>query len=251
MTDFAAHPDDDDEPDDGALPPSTGGVLAYVVGPVHGQLNLLRDLTAILVTDALAAKPRGRPTIVFLGDYLGAGLGAPEVLAFLIDLKSRPIFEVHALQGRRDRALLNFLDDPSAEAAWMELDGGAILRAYKVPIPAAGSDLEAWTAAADQFRAALPVSHLAFLKSLETLVSIGDYAFVHGGLRPPPAGRGGALGEIQWIRGSPFVQGYRFEQAADAGVRERPSHGGALTGELFALRLKDARQTVFQAVVAG
>jgi serine/threonine protein phosphatase 1 len=249
MADPTAQPDDDDKADDGGRPPSTGGVLAYVVGPVHGQVDLLRELTAILVSDALVAKPAVRPTLVFLGDYLGAGGQGPQVLAFILDLKSRPIFEVHALQGRRDRALLNFLDQPSADSAWLSQDGEAILRAYDIPQPTADAEPEAWLTAAARFRTALPADHLAFLKSLETLVSIGDYAFVHGGLRP--AGRGGALSEIQWIRGSPFAQNYYFEQAANKAVRQKPVPDDALTSELFALRIHGIRQTIFQAAPTG
>jgi serine/threonine protein phosphatase 1 len=247
MANRTAQPDNDDAAERGedtGSPPSTGGALAYVVGPVRGQLDLLRELVAILVNDVLAAKPRSRPQLIFMGDYLGGGSGAPEVLAFILDLKTRPIFEVHALQGRADRALLNFFEWPAADAPWMALDGEAILKTYQIVSPAARADPEDWTSAADQLRAALPPAHLTFLKGLETLVSVGDYAFVHGGLRPEPSGADGTLEEIQWIRGGPFRQGYTVEHANPRGVRQKT---GSLRGEVFALRIQDTRQVVFQA----
>jgi serine/threonine protein phosphatase 1 len=248
MANPTADPDDDDDAGSGedlGSPPSTGGALAYVIGPVHGQLGLLRDLVAILVADALAAKPTRRPQLIFMGDYLGGGSGAPGVLAFILDLKTRPIFKVHALQGRDDRALLNFLEWPAADARWMvEGDGAAVLQSFGIAAPSPRANAFAWNDAAEAFRAVLPEDHLVLLKSLETLVSIGDYAFVHGGLRPEPAGRNGALEEIQWIRGSPFRQGYTVEHANPKGVRPKT---GALQNELFALRIQDTRQVIFQA----
>lgn len=247
MANPTAQPDNDDaarSDEDAGSRPSAGEALAYVIGPIRGQLDLLRGLVAILVADALDAQPANRPQLIFMGDYLGGGPAASETLDFILDLKNRPIFDLHALQGRADRALLNFLEGPTADAPWMALDGEAILKAHQIAVPADPADSEAWVQAAGQFRAALPPAHLAFLKNLETLVSVGDYAFVHGGLRPEPSGRHGALEEIQWIRGGPFRQGYTVEHASPKGVRQRT---GSLHGEVFALRIQDTRQVVFQA----
>ena len=248
MANRTAEPDNDDAGEGGediTSPPSTGGALAYVVGPIRGQLHLLRELVAILVADALAAKPTGRPRLIFMGDYLGGGPGAPGVLAFILDLKTRPIFEVHTLQGRDDRALLNFLEGPAADARWIiDGDGDAVLKSFGVTPPSARANAFAWNDAAEAFRAVLPEGQLGFMKSLETLVYVGDYAFVHGGLRPEPTGRNGALEEIQWIRGGPFRQGYTVEHASPRGVRPKT---GALQNQLFALRIQDTRQVVFQA----
>ncbi len=149
------------------------------------------------------------------------------------------------MQGRDDRALVNFLEWPAADARWIvEADGAAVLHAFGVTAPSARANAFAWNDAAEAFRAVLPEGHLVLLRSLETLVSIGDYAFVHGGLRPEPIGRNGALGEIQWIRGGPFRQDYAIEHANPKGVRPKT---GALQNELFALRIEDTRQVVFQA----
>jgi len=219
---------------------TTGGALAYVIGPIRGRLAPLRDLIAQLLADALAAKPAAKPHLIFLGDYLGAAAGSAEVVAFILDLKTRPIFQVHALQGRSDRALTNFLEFPAADAPWIvEGDGAAILQSVGVTAPSPRANVFAWNDAADALRAVMPQDSLAFLRKLETLVSVGDYAFVHGGLRPELAeDQVGGAGEIQWIRGSPFRQDYTMGQAKG---RPRTGAGPALYG----LRLQDTRQAIF------
>jgi serine/threonine protein phosphatase 1 len=50
--------------------------------------------------------------------------------------------------------------------------------------PAPNANALAWKNAADALRAAMPQTHVRFLSQLRLYVRLGDYLFVHAGLRP-------------------------------------------------------------------
>jgi serine/threonine protein phosphatase 1 len=61
-----------------------------------------------------------------------------------------------------------------------------------------GADLEALPAV---LKAAMPAAHLEFLKGLPYSHTIGDYFFVHAGIRPGVAIPQQAPEDMMWIRG--------------------------------------------------
>ena len=64
---------------------------------------------------------------------------------------------------------------------------------------------EAWRDCADALLKALPPSHLAFLSHLRLHVTVGDYCFVHAGIRPGIAFAEQDEEDLLWIRGD-FLQ---------------------------------------------
>ena len=93
-------------------PPSTGGRLAYAVGDVHGRLDALQPLLVSLAKDAAESAPGEKPLLIFLGDYVDRGPDTRGVLDRLLDRRLADAFEVHALKGNHEHALLRFLTDP-------------------------------------------------------------------------------------------------------------------------------------------
>src|SRR6202012_321466 len=67
-------------------------------------------------------------------------------------------------------------------------------------MPPRFDDEAAFAAARDQFAAALPASHLRFLQNLQYSARIGDYFFVHAGVRPGVDLEKQAPQDLLWIR---------------------------------------------------
>jgi serine/threonine protein phosphatase 1 len=110
-----------------------------------------------------------------------------------------------------------------------------------------GASANAWRSA---FAEALPSTHLAFFKTLELSLSVGDYLFVHAGLRPgvPLSAQGES--DLIWIRGPFLDHAGSFDQIVVHGHTPgdepvvRPNRIGIDTGAFFTGRLTALRLEV-------
>lgn len=241
--------------------PSTGGELVYAVGDVHGCYEQMKALLARITRDA-AAEARGRrPILIFLGDYVDRGPQSNQVLEALVWLARRPEFELHALKGNHEQGLLQFIAQPAGAGAWLRWGGAQTLEAYGVPAPQPDDPAEALAAARDELLERMPASHLWRLQTLETLVCVGDYAFVHAGVRPGVALAAQAEDDLLWIR-QPFldapgphekvvVHGHTWLDARPQLHDHRIGldTGAYATGVLTAIRLDGAARQVLQTQV--
>ncbi|MDP3659461.1 metallophosphoesterase family protein [Phenylobacterium sp.] len=181
-------------------PPNTGGRLIYAVGDVHGRLDVLEPLIAEIAADAARSRPAHKPLLIFLGDYVDRGDASAGVIDLILRLQADNAFEVVALKGNHEEALFQFLDDPSFGPLWIEHGGGPTLASYGAPAPVGRGDAESWMRTRDAFAAALPDDHRRFLESLELIVTVGDYAFVHAGVRPGAPLERQTEHDLLWIR---------------------------------------------------
>lgn len=174
---------------------------AYAVGDIHGQIGQLRQALAWIIAQAQAQAVQGlTPQVVFLGDYVDRGDDSRAVLEELTDLEAtHPGIDWIFLAGNHEAALLGFLDDPLAHAPWLEFGGVATLLSYGIH-PPAEAGARALHQVRDQLAQALPSTHLAFLKRLRPHHQLGDYVFVHAGLRPGFAWKRQSVEDMLWIR---------------------------------------------------
>lgn len=244
-----------------AASPALEGELVYAVGDVHGSYALLKRLLAAIVADHREADDKRRPLLVFCGDYVDRGPQSAEVLEALVQLQRRPDVTVNALRGNHEQAMLDFIEDPVRCAAWLSFGGARTLQSYGVRPPAAQADTKAHLQARDQLLTRMPAAHLRFLEALPLALELGDYYFVHAGVRP---GVPLALQDSQdllWIR-KPFLDTDRpFEKIIVHGhswtddnpiVREHTislDTGAYATGVLSAVRLGLGPPKVIQAVL--
>ena len=155
--------------------------------------------------------------------------------------------------------MLRFLGDPEAGAAWLRFGGRETLASYGVAAPEADAEGEALRAARDALLSRMPASHLSLLNELALMVVVGDYAFVHAGVRPgAPLGRQ-AEADLLWIRGPfldcdrPFerviVHGHTWLDGEPQllGHRIGVDTGAYATGVLTAVRLYGEDQRPMQA----
>jgi serine/threonine protein phosphatase 1 len=236
---------------------STGGRLVYAVGDIHGYSRQLDALLGLIAEDAARSAPAERPLVVFVGDYVDRGPDSPGVIDRILTLEAEGRFEVVCLMGNHEDALLRFLVDPTYAPSWIGNWGEATLRAYGVapPLLANAATCEAAQAA---FRQAFPPAHRAFLGRLRISLTVGDYLFVHAGVRPGVALEAQAERDLIWIRyeflgsdadfGKVVVHGHTPEQQPVArSNRINIDTGVYFTGLLTAIRLEGESRRVIQA----
>jgi serine/threonine protein phosphatase 1 len=176
------------------------GLRAYAVGDIHGRFDLLERLYGQIRRD-LQEEPPTRSVEIFLGDYLDRGEQSCQVVEWMISAEPACDDRI-CLLGNHEDMLLQALADPSAMQHWLRNGGLETVLSYK-PIPRhimAGMTL---SKAHAEFRAAMPDTHLGFLRGLRRSAELGDYLFVHAGLRPGRTVEGQDPEDLIWIR-EPF-----------------------------------------------
>lgn len=174
------------------------GRTVYAIGDIHGCATLLDRLLDTICQDA-AARGAASFDIIFLGDLIDRGPESAQVIDRCIDLAiggATPRF----LIGNHEEMMLKALDG-SLEALrfWMKNGGVEAMASYGVPdhmLAARGDDILA------DFATRIPARHLRFLRKLENSIAIGDYLFVHAGVRPGIELERQSAADLRWIRDS-------------------------------------------------
>lgn len=152
------------------LPP---GERIYAIGDVHGCLDKLQALHAVVRAD-LKAYPIARPLLIHLGDYIDRGPDSAGVVRYLMAPTDLPP-TINLMGNHEDTALAALDGEGAACADWMAYGGEAALRSWGLD-PAAPRDT--WR---------IPDAELAWMRALPVYHRAGGYIFVHAGLRPNTA----------------------------------------------------------------
>ena len=150
-------------------------------------------------TAASATMPRPHPSGAAWSCTLATtSTGVPDSRGVLDSVANGPGagFDTLHLKGNHEDLLLRFLDDPGLADVWLANGGDATLASY-------GVDVSPWdtpTRVRDRFAAALPVQHRRFFSALRLHATIGDYFFVHAGVRPGIALDAQQTDDMLWIR---------------------------------------------------
>jgi serine/threonine protein phosphatase 1 len=157
-----------------------GGVRVYAVGDVHGRADLLAQLLSQI--DAhVVQNPVLRPIEVFVGDYVDRGLNSRGVIDLLISRRNS--HETILLKGNHEKYIFDFLRDPKTWNRWRQYGGLETLLSYGLR-PQTESNSTDQEELARTFADRLPREHLLFLSCLETSFTLGDFFFVHAGVKP-------------------------------------------------------------------
>ncbi len=179
------------------LPP---GRRLYVIGDIHGTLDLLDDILIRIENDLVARPPKGTIGVIGLGDYVDRGPSSAGVLARLAEFEPDG-FDVIFLKGNHELMLLQFLDDPvAAWPGWSNCGGEQTLRSYGVEPPDFRADAKALRAASARLAKALPDEVALWLRTLGLSHREGDYLFVHAGIRPGVELDDQRENDLLWIR---------------------------------------------------
>jgi serine/threonine protein phosphatase 1 len=175
------------------------GQAVYAIGDIHGRLDLLQDLLARISEDAERHPADSARCLVFLGDYVDRGPAARGVVDAVID-DPLPGFTTVRLMGNHEQAMLSFLDGESDGLDWLSFGGLETLLSYGVPVhnlPDTGKAVKALQAALIE---AVPERHIAFFRQCRLHHTIGDYVFVHAGVRPDIKLERQSPTDLLWIR---------------------------------------------------
>ncbi|ASJ73565.1 metallophosphoesterase family protein [Granulosicoccus antarcticus] len=172
----------------------------YVIGDVHGELDMLQ-----CAIDKIEADGGADAKVVFLGDYVDRGAQSKEVIEFLIEGLSVGKNWL-CLLGNHDRMFSLFMQDsPQADVrlprqyTWLHdrIGGKETLASYGIN----AGDGDHFRDAHKRARATVPEAHLKFLESLEYFHQEDDFLFVHAGIRPGIPFKQQDKNDLVWIRG--------------------------------------------------
>lgn len=238
-----------------ASSPSKVDGLVYAIGDIHGRADLLDLLLAKIAEDA-REHPGREPVLVMLGDYVDRGSDSAGVIERLVRLERARDMRLVALKGNHDDLMLRFLKGEQVGPTWAAYGGGAALRSYGVATPR-HDDAEGWSAAVAELTAAMPPAHRRLLDALQLWTVLGDYLFVHAGVRPDVPLASQTEEDLLWIRG-PFlraskpcdrvvVHGHTPVKQVHLGRHRIAVDTGAFaTGLLSCVRLEGETRTVIQ-----
>ncbi|MEO5640526.1 MAG: metallophosphoesterase family protein [Sphingomicrobium sp.] len=226
----------------------------YAIGDIHGCHQALDKMLA-LIDDEVRSLP-GRIVLVFLGDLIDRG---PDSALVVERLSQGPLpgTESHVLMGNHEEAMLSVIDGSADPRAWLSYGGMQTLESYGIARSehfARGFDL------GRRIAEAVPAEHIAFLRSLPDRITIGDYLFVHAGIRPGVPLERQESTDLRWIRagfidsdadhGLTVVHGHTISEAPQSMVNRIGIDTGCYAGgALTALVLEGSTQRFLQ--VAG
>jgi serine/threonine protein phosphatase 1 len=172
----------------------------YAIGDIHGQLAKLEDALALIDSDSGGTNA----PVVFLGDYVDRGPDSRGVLDLLcagLDTGRNWI----CLKGNHDRLMEWYLQTPPVHDPyllvgfdWMHarIGGRETVASYGIT----DIDGRRMFELADEIRAAVPATHLQFLRDLYLSHHVPDLFFVHAGIRPGVPLDAQDETDLLWIR---------------------------------------------------
>jgi serine/threonine protein phosphatase 1 len=230
------------------LPSVPPGERIYAVGDIHGRRDLFDALVAAIEADD-SSRATAVTTIVLLGDLVDRGPDSAGVLAAARDLAARR--KVRILCGNHEEMFLRCFEDLELLRAFLRFGGRETILSYPL-------DLAQWNAATIEeaqvmMSTIVPASDRDFIGTFEDRIVIGDYCFVHAGVRPGVAIEEQSINDLRWIR-EPFLShgdDYGFVVVHGHTITEQPvirsnrigiDTGAYASGCLTALALEgDAR----------
>jgi serine/threonine protein phosphatase 1 len=164
----------------GGYPPAPDGLALYLIGDIHGRLDLLLAAQARIDEDRERRRPQ-RSIEVYLGDYVDRGPHSAGVVSHLVDRTSQ--VETVFLRGNHEQLLLDFLRGVDCLGLWLAVGGTATMLSYGLAPDLLSRSLSV-EAVRRHLHAALPPEHRRFYEETKTYARFGAYLAVHAGLRP-------------------------------------------------------------------
>jgi serine/threonine protein phosphatase 1 len=173
------------------------GLRVYAIGDIHGRLDLLDSLLFRIEADE-RTRAAADTRLIFLGDLIDRGPDSAGVVERGLEIQ-RSGQPVRFLMGNHEEVFLKALAG-SLEALrfFIRIGGRSTILSYG--IAQADYDRLDLEELSERLATLVPQDHVAFLKSFEDQIRIGDYLFVHAGIRPHVALEQQSGGDLRWIR---------------------------------------------------
>jgi serine/threonine protein phosphatase 1 len=224
------------------------GRRVYAVGDIHGRADLLDELITLIEADE-NARGAAETTLIFLGDIVDRGPASSAVIDRLRGLAATRE-DVRFLLGNHEEIFLGALEgEPKALRLFCRIGGRETVLSYGME--AAEYERLDYEELVQRLEDLVPDEHRDFLAKFEDMIVIGDYAFVHAGVRPDTPLDLQRTNDLRWIR-DPFldhrstlektiVHGHTMtDEVERRGHRIGIDTGAYASGRLTALGLENA-----------
>ncbi|MBU6253299.1 MAG: metallophosphoesterase [Alphaproteobacteria bacterium] len=231
------------------LPP---GERVYAIGDIHGRLDLFHQLLRRIEADN-AARGRADVWLILLGDLINRGPDSRGVIERALKLANSPQSAIFLMGNHEDMLLRVWRGQTSLAYPFLQAGGDATLKSY------------GYTGTTDQLRdmrerdivqlvrSHVPEEHIRFLRRFGEKCEMGDYLFVHAGVRPGISIAVQSADDMRWIgeefvhsklwHGAMIIHAHHISDAPDV----RPNRigidtGAYCTGTLTAIGLQGAER---------
>lgn len=231
-----------------------GGERYYVVGDIHGRLDLFAALTEAIDADDRKAGSADT-SVILLGDLVDRGPDSAGVVAHARAWQQRR--KVRILAGNHEEMFLRSFADKEMLRQFLRFGGRETVLSYGV----SRSDYN--NASVDEIlglmHEAVPQEDRDFIAGFEDCIVAGDYLFVHAGIDPGRSLEEQSGQDMRWIRtrflrheephAHMVVHGHTIAEDIDQRHNRIGIDTGAYrTGCLTALVLEGEEQRYIQAV---
>lgn len=173
------------------------GRRVYAIGDIHGRNDLLQQLLDQISEDD-AARGQAESEIIFLGDLVDRGPDSAGVIETAMRLKDGKT-NVRFLMGNHEEVYLAAArGSEKATRFFTRIGGKETILSYEISMKEY-MDLDNEMLAL-RLPDLFPASHVAFVNSFEDQIIVGDYAFVHAGIRPEVPLSEQKPKDLRWIR---------------------------------------------------
>lgn len=229
------------------------GRRVYAIGDIHGRLDLFEQVLALIDEDDARRGP-AETTLVLLGDLIDRGPDSRGVVERAMELAQTG--RVRILAGNHEEMLLDSFGNEEVLRHFLRHGGKETLFSYGLAMEDyAKSNLPDLQ---ERLPTLVPQSHLDFMRRMENQVVVGDYLFVHAGIRPGVPLTEQAVSDMRWIRrdfldfaedhGCMVVHGHTItDEPALLHNRIGIDTGAFASGRLTALGIEGAERWILSA----
>jgi len=171
------------------------GERYYVVGDIHGRLDLYETLIEAIEAD-IAARPDTNVTVVLLGDLIDRGPDSAGVIARSKQWQGSR--KVRILAGNHEEMFLQSFDDIEVLRHFLKHGGKETILSFGLSAKEYRKlDLNELFSALPGL---VPAESRAFVLGFEEMIEAGDYVFVHAGINPELPLEEQSRSDLLWIR---------------------------------------------------
>lgn len=235
-------------------PSVPAGERYYVVGDIHGRLDLFNALIDAVEADN-AAFPAATTHVILLGDLIDRGPESAGVIARTREWQAKR--KVRVLAGNHEEMFLESFVDEEVLRHFLKHGGRETILSY-------GLRKKEYRSLAldelfDRLPQIVPQEDRDYIASFEEMIIAGDYVFVHAGIDPTTPLNEQKRSDLLWIRErflrykgplpKVVVHGHTiFDQVKDRNQRIGVDTGAFRTGVLTALVLEGHERRTIQAI---
>lgn len=174
------------------------GLRVYAIGDIHGRRDLLDQLLEQIKEDD-SSRADADTHIVFLGDLMDRGPDSSGVIDRAMELSQARRDNVHFLMGNHEEVYLAAATgDEKLVRFFCKIGGRETILSYDItPQDYNALSMEEL---AERMPVLLPPHHVEFVSGFKDRIVVGDYAFVHAGVRPGVPIEEQQPKDLRWIR---------------------------------------------------